>query len=654
MKVILKRNELLDLQIACKKEYLLTNGKGGFCSSSVLDIHTRKYHGLLILPMEGTDRSYNYLSKIEVKVIANDKEFQLSTNKFPGVYAPTGHKYVDTFEMEYYPVTTYKIGSIVIQKSILMPRNEDSILVRYDLLETDQDLLFKATPLFAFRETHSMSKENMDIKPRAYFETNGFKFDPYKGLPPVYLQTSIASVFYPAPHWWHNFEYLKERNRGYEYQEDLFAPGIFEIVMKKGDSLIFRASLSRMNHKPEEEWDKEIDRISNYIKQFEQVKEPLRSFKIHGEHFNKIEKGKNKMLKAGYFWHENQVRDTLVSIPGLLLLRNETETAKDILLRLAGMEKKGLFPVKIRNNGPLEYKNIDISFLYFRAVQFMIEYGVPKKWITDNLLPVLIRIVNTTLKGEMPDVAIGDNGLLYAGNPSLNLTWMDGEEDGYPICDRSGAAVEINALWYNAVSMLAIDFEKDLSSELLSQIKEIRSHFESNFESNFWNENDGCLFDVDLGYGNKVNYIRPNQLFAIGLPYTCIRQETAQKILDRIDQHLVTTYGLRTLSPRNPRYKGEYKGDERLRNSAYQMGMVWPWFIGIYMDAMLKYSGSKTQVKSYFRNTFSELWNVHPGQYGLFHISELFRPNPPFVAKACIAHSMSEAEIIRVLETLKI
>ena len=231
---------------------------------------------------------------------------------------------------------------------------------------------------------------------------------------------------------------------------------------------------------------------------------------------------------------------------------------------------------------------------------------------------------------------------------------MDGEENGMPIADRSGAAVELNALWYNAIVFLQKDFAKDIDNELKERLSVLKGLFESNFEEHFWNEADSCLYDVDLGYGNKVPYIRPNQLFAIGLPYTCISSEKAKMILDTIDKHLMTHFGLRTLSPRNPRYKGEYKGSESFRNAAYQMGMVWVWYIGILMDAMLKHYGTKTEVKAYFKNTFSDLWTMHLEQYALFHISELFRPNPPFVAKACVAQATSEAEVIRVLETLKI
>jgi predicted glycogen debranching enzyme len=653
MKIVLKRHELLDLQISLKKEYLLSNSKGGYCSSTVHDCHTRKYHSLLALPVEGTGKVFNFLSKIELTAIFQDKEFRLSTNKFPGVYNPTGHKYIDSFTYDLYPITHYKFGDVVISKTIVMPANEDSVLVKYKMEEGSQEIAFKANPLMAYRDMHTLSKENMNIKPRTYFEKNGFKIDPYEGLPPVYIQTSIPSVFYPAPQWWQNFEYLKERNRGYDYQEDLFMPGVFEFSLTKGQEIIFRASLSPASEEIKKDWTKEIRRINNYKKKFAEEKEPLKTLKTHAGRFL-IETNQKKGIIAGYHWFREWGRDSLISLAGITLYRNDPKSALSILESFTAYEKDGLLPNMIDETGAHAYNAADTPLLYFRAAQQYLEYTGEKKKVEQKLLPLMKQIIQAILEKRNPVLHLGEDGLLYSGNNHQNLTWMDAVVDGSPVTPRAGAPVEINALWYNALKFVNCDLEDGLEASFKSNLEKQIALFEAHFEKNFWNEDNQCFDDLKQEGSVRESFIRPNQLFAMALPYRCISKENALKAIQTITQHLVTPYGLRTLSPRNPFYRGEYKGSQKTRDEAYHQGMVWPWLIGIYVDALTNYSDHMPDVRKEVKATFSELWKIHLSQYGLNHISEIFRPNPPFVAKACIAQAWSEAELIRVLSLLKI
>ena len=402
----------------------MTNGKGGYCSDTVLDCHTRKYHGLLVLPQKKWNKVFVFLSKLEATAVIDKKEFHLSTNKFPIVFEPTGHKYVEYFEMEYFPVTKYRIGDTEIIKTILMPEGEETVLIRYDVVKADKAILFRASPLFAYRNIHTLTRHNIDLKPRAYFETNGFKFDPYSGLPPVFVQTNIKSTFYPSPDWWYNFEYTKERNRGYDYKEDLFTPGFFELKLKEGSSVIFRASLGQVEKTITSEWDKEKKRIQKEIERFKNEKEPLRSLKIHAGHYLFKYENKEPGIIAGYQWFREWGRDTLISLAGLTLCRGENDLALAILKKFIKYEKDGLLPNMFVENDACVYNCIDTPLLYFWAVQQYIFYTKDKESVQKNLFKILVNIITSYLENKNRFTCLGADGFIYAGNENTNLTWM--------------------------------------------------------------------------------------------------------------------------------------------------------------------------------------------------------------------------------------
>ncbi|MBN2542839.1 glycogen debranching enzyme N-terminal domain-containing protein [bacterium] len=653
MKKILNRSETLDLEKSLKCEYLLANSYGGYASSSILDCHRRRYHGLLVVPVEEYGKMFNLLSKLEVSFTVNKKEFLLSTNKFPGVYHPTGHKYIERFEMGLYPITYYHIGDVEITKSIIMSHNSNTVLIRYDVVKSEKPLLLKAVPLLAYREIHDLMKENIYIQQRSFFEKNGFKIEPYKGLPPLYVQTSRNSTFFPSPCWWYGFEYIKERNRGYPYQEDLFSPGVFETHLKQGGTVIFRASTKCATGQIKQEWDNEIRKLNKRQEKYSDEAEPCQQLLISSEaYLTKNTKG-DYSIKAGYHWFEEWGRDTMISLTGLALCTGKKEVAFNILSKYAQYEKDGLLPNFIAERNKLSYNSIDSALLYFWAIQNYIAFGGEKKKVKNHLLNTMENIIKAFLSGKVPFTGVGDDGLLYTGNENTQLTWMDAKVDGKPVTPRNGAPVEINALWYNALCFLKKEFNTFLDSDLKEMIKHQISLFEENFTKAFWNEANQSLNDVYRNVDDVDNSIRPNQLFAIGLPFTCVDSKRALLILKTVKRHLVTPYGLRTLSPQNPSYKTDYRGDPRQRDLAYHQGPVWPWLIGVFCDALLKNSKDKKQVKKYILDTFKDIWEVHLCEYGLFHISELFNPIQPHTAKGCIAQAWNIAELIRTLERLK-
>jgi predicted glycogen debranching enzyme len=650
VKISFARDFILNLNQSLTKEYLLTNGDGAYASSSILDCHTRKYHGLLAVPLEKLNATYLLLSKLECSLVCDKKEHNLSTNKFPGVFSPTGHQYITGFEMEYIPVTTYKLGDLLLTKSIAMPRHQPTVLIRYDLTACKKSVLLKLTPFIAYRNIHELVSENTSIRPRTYFENNGFKVDPSPHLPPLYIQTSHHSVFYPSPSWWKNFEYIEEKNRGYDFKEDLFTPGVFEVKLKQGDHVIIRASTAPLSSQISTEWSHESKRIGKAFTRTSKEGEPLATLKVHGEHYLL---DKRSGITAGFHWFCEWGRDTMISLPGLTLCGQDKKLALDILKRYIKYKKNGLLPNVISSNGSHAYNSIDTSLLFFWAVQKYIEYTGDKNRVKEHLLKHMIEILTCFMQNKTGISKIEQNGLLYAGTPTTQLTWMDAVASGVPVTPRHGAAVEINALWYNALEFLLHDFPEELPQTLRQHIQKAAQNFETHFEKLFWHHELQCLVDVYRNEHDTENHIRPNQLFAVGLPYTCISKKSAENIIDVVKRHLVTPYGLRTLSPQNPLYKADYSGSQDKRDAAYHQGMVWPWLIGIFYDACVKIFDDKNEVNSYFLSNFQELWSSHLKQNGLFHISEIFTPNPAFQAKGCIAQAWSMAEIIRVLDSLK-
>ena len=652
MKFKFDRDHLLNLETSLKQEYLLTNGRGGYAASTILDCHTRKYHSLLAVPVPGTGTTWNLLSKLETTAVIGRKEFRLATNKFPNVFHPTGHKYAESFEYEHVPVTRYLLGDAVIEKSLIMPRGRDAVMVKLAVVRSSKPVVFRAVPLLAYRDIHALAHQNMDLQPHSYTVKNGMKVTPYNHLPTLYIQTSTASHYYPAPDFWNDFEYLKERNRGYPYAEDLFTPGVFEVRVRSGGSVIFRASTTALRTTISTMWRNEEERLRNRAARFAGEKDPLRDFKIRVEDFV-LEDGRGPAgIIAGYHWFKEWGRDTMIALAGSTFCRGDLDGGLAILRKYARLQQDGLMPNFLDDGGDHAYNSIDASLLYIRAAQQYLEFGGDIAKARRGLRRPMEDVVRAFLDGRVPCADIGEDGLLYAGDAGTQLTWMDARSGGVPVTPRHGAAVEINALWYNALSFLLTVFGRSLAKDLKPRIEDAARRFEATFPGAFWNEEAGCLCDVYRGDGDRDPSIRPNQLFALALTGDLISPERRRRALDTVQAHLLTPYGLRTLSPGHPDYKFTYTGDPSTRDRAYHQGMVWPWLVGIYTDALLT-TESRSRVAAHVRKTFRPLLKMHPGEACLFHISEILTPNPPQVPKGAVAQAWSMAEIIRMLEIIK-
>ena len=651
MKFVYARREPPQAADWLSREYLLTNGRGGYASSTLADCATRKYHGLLALPEPASGKTMLYLSKIELSLLAGSQQYDFSTNAFPGTIFPQGYTFIRSVETDRVPVTVFSVqdDEYVLSKSVLMPRGGNAVLVRYELLESPKPVTLKLMPFLAYREIHGLIRQNAFLRPRTYFEANGFKIDPYDHLPPLYLQTSKTSTFYPSPDWWKNFIYTEECDRGYDYSEDLFSPGVFEIKMKKGDAAIVHAGLGTVDPKSiAPVWKAEEDRLSRKTATYEPDGEPLATLKAEASQY--VTEDPPGIL-AGFPWFATVWgRDAMISLPGLLLTTGHQVEALNLLTYYGSLEKNGLLPNIISPSGTHAFNSLDTPFLYARAAGLYLDTTGDRRGVTAQVLPVLVRIMKAFLEGRVPDARIGgEDGLLYGGQETTQLTWMDAQSRGRPVTPRHGAPVEINALYYQALSLLVDRLDDALNKADKQAFTGLRENFQRHFHQAFWSEENGCLCDVYRGPRDRDESIRPNQLFALTLPETVLPRACAVQALETVKMHLVTPYGLRTLSPRHPNFIPEYRGNQDERDAAYHQGLVWPWLIGVYCDATLHLASDEEAAKKYIRNTFSSLWEKHLEEGCVRQVAELFTPLAPHRPCGCPAQAWSLAEAIRVL-----
>ncbi|MBI9079671.1 MAG: glycogen debranching enzyme N-terminal domain-containing protein [Pseudodesulfovibrio sp.] len=642
----ISRNNCVNTETATRKEWLDVNGIGGYSSSTIINCHTRKYHGLLVASLTEPKGNFVLLSKVETSVINEDKEFFLSTNKYPGVYHPTGHQFVEEFEQGLYPAITYKIGDAIIKKTMMMVHGKNTILLCYELLAGKIRPSLRIRPLLAFRDIHSLARENLFLHPKAYPEKNGCKIQPYKGMPPLYMGTNRTTEFFPGPKWIYNIEFLEERNRGFDYQEDLFCPGMFEVQLQKNKPVIFAASVDKLGNL-EKQRKMEIKRRETAFASCKDRNKKVQDLKYCSGQFLIRNNANFSSVIAGYHWFGEWGRDTMIALPGLTFHAGRREFGEDVLASYANLERDGLLPNYLdQSSAHLAYNSVDASLWFFWAVQEYIQTKGSMSFVMEKTYPALRNIIAAHLDGRVPLCRIDNDGLLHAGNAQTQLTWMDAQAYGKPVTPRHGAAVEINALWYNSLKLF-LELAQEEDSELADRAHQAAQTLASNFVNRFWNPDDDCLSDV-VNSNGQDRAIRPNQIFAVSLPHSMLTLEQMRSIVSVVQSHLLTPYGLRTLSPRNKAYSPFYEGDSNQRDSAYHQGMVWPWLAGHFGEAMLRQAENKIETKAFMRKYFKPILREFPEDFGIASIPEIYTGNPPHLPKGCIAQAWSVGEMIRL------
>jgi predicted glycogen debranching enzyme len=638
---------------AIELEWLETNGMGGYASSTILNCHTRKYHGLLVANLKAPPGRYVLLSKFEDSLSSGTEEVPLSSHQYPGVFFPPGEYCLKEFHAHPCPRFVYRKKGFSVTKSIMLIREEDTVLTRYEIGECGAAAVLRLRPFLAYREHHALSRQNDSLHVKTYDIKNGFMIQPYDGMPALFLQTNLKSRFFPAPVWYKNFEYQAEEERGYEWHEDLFQPGLMEIPVKKGSVVIVQASLNIARSQLKKKWHTEESERSGERQELEKLVPRFEKEEDRGNLLNLLRAGRQFLIRtpsgrpaiiAGYHWFGDWGRDTLISLPALTFSSGRPRLGITILNSLAEYERDGLLPncfaADEKDNG---YNSVDTPLWYFWAVQQMLRCTGDAESLKIRIWPVMKNIIRSFLAGTIFNIRTDGNGLLTAGSGGTQLTWMDASIQGKPVTPRWGYAVEINALWYNAVCFAAeLAGRFDDGEPALSNLAgKIRGAFNDTFRIG----GKSYLGDV-FHDGTLDEAVRPNQILAVSLPYSPLDPDLWQGVVDVVRNDLLTPFGLRTLSPADPRYEGHYGGDGISRDMAYHQGTAWPWLLSHFGEALLKTARDKKEARQFLLDYVRSFVRVHLPMAGVGCVSEIFDGDPPHQPNGCIAQAWSTAALI--------
>ena len=638
---------------ALELEWLETNGLGGYASSTILNCHTRKYHGLLVANLKKPPGRHVLLSKFEDSLCIRGNEFFFSCHQYPGEFFPHNWNIIKEFQLVPYPKFTYQIDEMCIHKSVMLVYGEESVLIRYDMGNCPGGVL-RLKPFLAYRGCHTLCRQNIFLRVKTYGVKNGFRIQPYDGMPPLFIQTNINAQFFPSPVWYNNFEYSLETERGYDGREDLFQPGVLEIPVRKGSVVIVSSSLKILQGQLKRKWMAEEARRrceaslnEIIVKGFdEEDKSHMRDLITAGRQFLIKTPPARPAIIAGYHWFGEWGRDTLISLPGLTFCCSRKEEGIDILTSFGEFERDGLLPNYFpEGEKEIAYNTVDTSLWYFWAVQQLLKYTGDIETIRSRMWPVMKRILRHFMAGTLFNIYMSNNGLLHAGSNDTCLTWMDTMVEGKPVISRLGYPVEVNALWYNAICFAAE--LAGLFGEHEFSFPDLIPEIQQSFHNTFWIEREGYLGDVFFN-GLLDHTIRPNQIFAVSLPYSPITLSQQVLVVNKVKEHLLTPYGLRTLSPEEREYKGRYGGDAVSRDMAYHQGTVWPWLLGHFGEAYLKVAGDKAVAKAFLLNHIRSFVSQHMIDAGVGCISEIFDGDPPHRPNGCISQAWGTAELIRL------
>jgi predicted glycogen debranching enzyme len=632
--------QLINLEYSLSKEFIRSNRAGSYSSSTLIYCNTRKYHGLLVSPVENLDDDRHVLlSSFDETIIERENEFNLGIRKYQGdIYSPRGHKYVRDFQVDPTPTLVYRVGGVILMKEALLVEKEEQILIRYTIKESDVPIRLRFRPFLAFRNMHTLSKANLYANTRATPIPNGAKFRLYDGYPFLHLQFSNDVEFVPTPDWYYNIEYNKELRRGYDYKEDLLVPGYFEMHAKKGDVIIFSASTVKAN--PEQLKRKYTIELGKRI--------PRDSFKnclINAAQQFIIRKNKKTEIIAGFPWFGSWGRDTFIALPGLTLAIGDVSTCKDVLDTQVGKLKNGLFPNMDNDDNPA-FNSVDASLWFFWAIQQYTREVKSYASVWRQYGKSMKTILEAYRNGTSYSIKMHENGLIYAGEPGKALTWMDAIVNGKPVTPRIGFPVEINALWYNAVSF-ALDLAKRVKDfEFMGKWESLPGLIKESFLNAFWDPKKGYLADV-VNLKSTDWSIRPNQIIAVSMEYSMLPVEIKKSVLSVVQRDLLTPRGLRTLSPTNESYRGIYKGSQEQRDSAYHQGTVWPWLLEHYCEAYMNlYKESGLGFLGQLINGFEPVMT----ELGIGTIPEIFDGDPPHRARGAISQAWSVAALLRIIQ----
>src|SRR5271154_1473617 len=587
-----------NLNEASRREWLETNGLGGFASSTIIGLNTRRYHGLLVAATKTPVGRYLLLSKLEETLLLDGRAFDLSTNRYPSVVHPQGFRYLKEFRLDPFPVFTYEIEGIEIEKTVFMVHGENSTIIQYQLgnvggsKSLPEQIALELRPLIAFRDYHSTTHENIALNTAVASLPGLASITPYTGLPSLHLAHNAGRLESGHASWYRNLEYEAERERGLDFTEDLFNPCLLRFDLRPGAGAMIIASTQPRDAASVDEYRQaEISRRVSIVRHAPIKDAFVESLITAADQFI-VARGKQKTVIAGYHWFGDWGRDTMIALPGLTLPTGKYEVARSILRTFAKHVDQGMLPNRFPDAGETpEYNTVDATLWFFEAARAYLAYTGDEQFVRTELYPVFTDIVSWHLRGTRYGIKVDASGLLSSGEPGVQLTWMDAKVGDWVVTPRRGKPVEIQALWYNALCImedLARKFAGEAGQKHYGNMATLASW---SFNRLFWNEKAGCLYDVITGAPPDPS-IRPNQIFAVSLTHSMLSPERAKAVVEKVREHLLTPYGLRSLAPSDPQYRGRYAGGPIERDGAYHQGTVWPWLLGPFITAYVKVNGS--------------------------------------------------------------
>lgn len=638
------KTQMTNLQDSLYKELLITNESGAYCSTTLVGCNIRKYHGLLVVPVPNLDEeNHVLLSSLDETVIQHGAEFNLGLHKYQGEnYSPKGHKYIVSFDWEKVPTWIYRIGGVLLKKEMVFRSDRYRLFIRYTLLEAHSPTTLRLKPFLAFRSVRQWTHENSVANTGYTPVENGIKMCLYEGYPDLYMQMTAQNEFHYQPDWYRGLDYPKERERGYDSSEDLLVPGYFEMPIKKGESIIFTASLKEKSPADYEPiMEAEIESLDR--------RDSLYHCLVNAAHQFHVQKNGEEYLLAGYPWFKCRARDTFISMPGLTLSIGETEKFEQYMETAIKAIRNYI------NKEPIEVSIYEMeqpdTLLW--AIWCLQQYGkyVSRKKCSEKYGKVIKDIMDFIWKGKHTNLFVHENGLLYSNGRDKAITWMNATCNGRPIIPRSGYIVEFNALWYNAVKFYEQMLTEAGGEENLIEAKRCAEEAEKigkSFKDVFLNEHGYLLDYVD---GQMMDWsVRPNQIFAIALDFSPLDVRQRKGVLDICTKELVTPKGIRSLSPKSGGYNPLYIGPQTQRDFAYHQGTAWPWLTGFYLEAYLRvYKMSGVHYIERQLIGFEEELFYHC----VGTIPELFDGNPRFSGRGAISFAMNVSGILRAIRLLE-
>lgn len=641
------------LSEACSREWLETNGIGGFACSTIIGLNTRRYHALLTAATKPPVGRVVLLSKLEETLVVGDQRFELSANQYQDVVHPNGYQFLDSFRLDPFPVFRYRCDDVQLEKTVLLVQSENTVVVQYDLLGDlhGRPCLLEVRPLIAFRDYHSTTHANHAIRREVSTQAGLAVIKPYPDLPSLYFAHD-AEFIDTAGSWFYNFEYQRERERGLDSTEDLYSPFLLRFDFAGNSSAaIIASTLAHTAGEAPQLHDREQQRRVR-ISRSTPAPDPFATVLTCAADQFIVARGDQNSVIAGYPWFADWGRDTMISLPGLTLVTGRYDDARNILRAFARSIDHGMLPNRFPDSGETpEYNTVDATLWMFHAVHEFVRYTGDYEFVRAELYQSLADIVAWHERGTRYGIHLDSDGLLHAGEPGMALTWMDAKvmdakSGDWVVTPRQGKPVEIQALWHNALRVMAqlASVFKDAAAS--AHFSSLADRARAGFLKVFWNNATGCLYDVIPDSGAPDASFRPNQIFAVSLPYPLLSDEQALQLVDVVEWELLTPYGLRTLSPRDPNYRGRYQGDPRSRDGAYHQGTVWPWLLGPFLTAYVKVHGGNAEARDR-ANRFLDPLRAHLLEAGLGQISEVFDGDAPQRPSGCFAQAWSVAEVLR-------